>query len=108
MQAILKQIATWKQENPFYFYMTGLWKYVLLKNPAKVSWLYSSFLAPYLTDWNNLCAASVLSKRTLMTAAHCLRNHYSFKHPYQILLGTVYIWTVKHWPSLWEQIYQNF
>ena len=44
-------------------------------------------LAPKLTDWANKCAASVLSKKTLMTAAHCLRDHNSSKFPYQILVG---------------------
>ena len=40
-----------------------------------------------MTDWSNKCAASVLSKTTLMTAAHCLKDHDSSNLPYQILLG---------------------
>ena len=26
------------------------------------------------TDWKNICAASVLSKNVLLTAAHCFKN----------------------------------
>ena len=41
-------------------------------------------LEPSETDWQNLCAASILSKNILMTAAHCIRSHESKR---QVLLG---------------------
>ena len=42
---------------------------------------------PKQMDWENKCAASVLSKKTLMTAAHCLRDHNSLKSAYKIIVG---------------------
>ena len=41
-------------------------------------------LEPSQTDWENVCAASILSKTILMTAAHCIRSHESKR---QVLLG---------------------
>ena len=41
-------------------------------------------LEPSETDWQNVCAASILSKNILMTAAHCIRSHESKR---QVLLG---------------------
>ena len=39
---------------------------------------------PSETDWQNLCAASILSKHILMTAGHCIRSHESNR---KVLLG---------------------
>ena len=41
-------------------------------------------LEPSETDWQNVCAASILSKNILMTAAHCIRSHESKR---KVLLG---------------------
>ena len=41
-------------------------------------------LEPSETDWQNDCAASILSKNILMTAAHCIRHHESNK---KVLVG---------------------
>ena len=41
-------------------------------------------LEPSETDWKNNCAASILSKNILMTAAHCLKTHESKR---KVLLG---------------------
>ena len=43
-----------------------------------------AILEPSQTDWKNLCSASILSKRILMTAAHCLKTHEGKR---QVLLG---------------------
>ena len=39
---------------------------------------------PLKVKWANLCSASVLNNHTLMTAAHCLRDH---QENFKILLG---------------------
>ena len=41
-------------------------------------------LEPSETDWQNVCAVSILSKNILMTAAHCIRSHESKR---KVLLG---------------------
>ena len=41
-------------------------------------------LEPSETDWQNVCAASILSKNILMTAAHCIRSHESKR---KVLVG---------------------
>ena len=41
-------------------------------------------LEPSETGWQNVCAASILSKNILMTAAHCIRSHESKR---KVLVG---------------------
>jgi hypothetical protein len=45
---------------------------------------YGFLQEPSETDWQNVCAASILSKNILMTAAHCIRSHESKR---KVLLG---------------------
>ena len=59
-------------------------KYKQLRSFESLNNFFQFIIEPSETDWQNVCAASILSQNILMTAAHCIRSHDSTR---KVLLG---------------------